>query len=146
MQGCGWICARLSETVPRRMSVESLIETAVERRGQAHQEIETLHLAALVDRLRLELRERMPTSVTGIQIDDLVRVVLLALPLLASKRISQIAQEDEPQSAAERQAGNAAALWATLHLGDDFGLGTLVDSPAVHELTRYAVEGRRKRE
>jgi hypothetical protein len=132
------------------MSVESLIETAVERRGQAHQEIETLHLAALVDRLRLELRERMPTSVTGIQIDDLVRVVLLALPLLASKRSSPIALENEPhlaaQLAAQRQAGNAAALWATLHLGDDFGLGTLVDSPAVHELTRYAVEGRSKSE
>ena len=142
----GWLCARLSETVPRRMSVESLIETAVERRDHAHQEIETLHLAALVDRLRLELRERLPTSVTGSQIDDLLRVVLLALPLLASKRISPIALENEPQRAAQRQAGNAAALWATLHLGDDFGLGTLVDSPAVHELTRYAVEGRSKNE
>ena len=144
----GWLCARFSETVPRRMSVEALIETAVERRDHAHQEIETLHLAALVDCLRLELRERLPSSVTGIQIDDLVRVVLLALPLLASKRVSPIALESGPSSvaqlAAQRLVGNAAALWATLHLGDDFGLGTLVDSPAVHKLTRYAVEDRSK--
>ena len=75
-------------------------------------------------------------------IEDLVRVVLLTLPLIASKRISPIAVETEPQSAAHRQVGNAAALWATLHLGDDFGLGTLAESPAVHELTRFAVEGR----
>ena len=138
----GWMCARLWEAVPRRLSLESLIESAVERRDQAHQQVESLHLAALIDRLRLELRDRLPTSVTGGQLEDLVRVVLLTLPLIASKRISAIAVEAEPLVAAERQVGNAVGLWATLHLGDDFALGNLADSPAVHELARYAVEGR----
>jgi hypothetical protein len=46
----------------------------------------------------------------------------------------------------ERHVGNAAALWATLHLGDDFALGSLQESQAVHELTRYAVDGRTNRE
>ncbi len=138
----GWICARLWEAVPRRLSLESLIETAVERRDQAHQQVEILHLAALVDRLRLELRARLPTSITGGQLEDLVRVVLLTLPLIASKRVSPIAVEPEPLSAAQQQVGNAVGMWATLHLGDDFGLGTLSESPAVLELARYAVEGR----
>lgn len=142
----GWMCARLSEAVPRRLSVDALIEEAIERRDRAHQQVESLHLLALVDQLRLELRERMPTSITGGQIDDLVRVVLLTMPLLASRRISPIAADADPIGTAQRQVGNAAALWATLHLGDDFALGGLSESPAVHELARYAVEGRAGRE
>jgi hypothetical protein len=142
----GWMCARLSEAVPRRLSVDSLIEEAIERRDHAHQQVESLHLLALVDQLRLELRERLPTSITGGQIDDLVRVVLLTMPLLASRRISPIAVDANPIGTAQRQVGNAAALWATLHLGDDFALGGLSESPAVHELARYAVEGRAGRE
>jgi hypothetical protein len=142
----GWLCARLSEAIPRRMSLESLIEAAVERREPANQQVEILHLAALIDQVRLELRERLPDSVSSAQLDDLVRVVLLALPLLASKRIAPIAVEPEPLSAAQRHVGNAAALWATLHLGDDFGLGSLAESSAVHDLARFAVEGRAVRE
>jgi len=142
----GWLCARLWETVPRRLSLESLVESAVERRAPANQQVEILHLVALIDQLRLELRGRLPDSITSGQLDDLVRVVLLTLPLMASNRIAPIAVESDPQSAAQRHVGNAAALWATLHLGDDFGLGTLVDSLAVHELARYAVEGRSIRE
>jgi hypothetical protein len=138
----GWLCARLPEAVPRRMSLEELIESAVERRDQANRQVESMHLAALIDRLRIELRARLPASVTGGQLDDLVRVVLLTLPLIASKRVSPIAFEAEPLAVAQRQVGNAAALWATLQLGDDFSLGTLSDSLAVQELARYAVEGR----
>lgn len=142
----GWLCARLHEAVPRRLSLDALIEAAVERREQANQQVESLHLAALVDQVRLMLRARLPVSITGGQLDDLVRVVLLTLPLLASKRISPIAVEQDPQIAAERHVGNAAALWATLHLGDDFGLGGLGDDPAIHDLARYAIEGRTNRE
>ena len=142
----GWLCARLSETVPRRLSIESVIEAASERHEQANQQVEVLHLVALVDQLRLDLRERLPLSVTGGQLDDLVRVVLLTLPLMASRRISPIAVETDPQTAAERHVGNAAALWATLHLGDDFALGSLSESPAVHELARFAISGRTNRE
>ena len=142
----GWLCARLSESVPRRLSIESVIEAASERHEPANQQVEILHLVALVDQLRLDLRERLPLSVTGGQLDDLVRVVLLTLPLMASRRISPIAVEIDPQTAAERHVGNAAALWATLHLGDDFSLGSLSESPAVHELARYAVSGRTNRE
>jgi tetratricopeptide (TPR) repeat protein len=142
----GWMCARLFEAIPRRMSVESLIEEAIERRDHAHLQVEALHLSALVDQLRIELRERLPTSITGGQIDDLVRVVLFTLPLLASRRISPVAAEDDPIATAKREVGNAAVLWAHLYLGDDFSLGSLSDSPAVSELARYAVEGRAGRD
>jgi tetratricopeptide (TPR) repeat protein len=141
----GWLCARLAESIPRRLSIEHIIESAIERRGQIHSQVESLHLAALIDQLRLELRARLPSSITGTQIDDLVRVVALTLPLIASPTIAPIAHEDDPQDAVTHQVGNAAALWATLHLGDDFGLGTLSEALAVQELTRYAVSLRHDR-
>jgi hypothetical protein len=141
----GWICARLAESIPRRLSIEQVIESAIERRDDVHSEIETMHLAALIDQLRIELRERLPSSVTGMQVDDVVRVVTLTLPLIASNTISPVAHEDNPHAAAIHQVGDAAALWATLHLGDDLGLGTLGDAMAVQKLARYAVSARHDR-
>jgi hypothetical protein len=56
-----------------------------------------------------------------------------------------LANEDNPHAAAIHQVGDAAALWATLHLGDDLGLGTLGDAMAVQKLARYAVSARHDR-
>jgi tetratricopeptide (TPR) repeat protein len=141
----GWLCARMAESIPRRLSIEQIIENAIERRDETHQQVEALHLMALIDQLRIELRERLPSSITGMQIDDMVRVIALTLPLIASNTVAPIAHEDDPQDAATHQVGNALALWATLHLGDDFGLGTIGDAQAVRELARYAVSIRHDR-
>ncbi len=142
----GWLCARLAESIPRRLSIEQVIEAAIERRPEAHTAVETMHLAALIDQLRIELRERLPKSITGMQVDDVVRVVALTLPLIASATISPVAHENNPHEAAMQHVGEAAVLWAKLHLGDDLGLGSLGDTQSVQELARFAVSARHDRE
>jgi tetratricopeptide (TPR) repeat protein len=129
-----WLAARLPEALPRRMSIDQLVDTAADRLpgDQARQ---ALRLAALVDQLRIELRERLPAEVVSGQVDDLALVVLLSLPLLVRRR-RPAGERDLDTSAA--QAGAAAALWAMLRWGQDHALSDLGAGMAVRDLVRFA--------
>lgn len=129
-----WLAARLPEALPRRMSITQLVDTAADRLPGDHA-VQALHLAALVDQLRLELRTRLPDEVTNGQVDDLALVVLLSLPLLVRRRRAAGERDLEVSG---RQAGVAAALWAMLRWGQDHGLVDLGDGEAVHDLVRFA--------
>jgi tetratricopeptide (TPR) repeat protein len=140
----GWMCAHVSEALSRKMSLEQVIEAVIERRGES--QTEALHLAALIDQLRIELRDYLPPSFHLSQIDDLVRVMALAVPLLASNTIAPIAHDNNPLHVAADEGCAAAELWALHALGSDFSLQQLNRSQAVLALARFAVNGRHDRD
>jgi tetratricopeptide (TPR) repeat protein len=128
----GWLCARLQESMQRRLPLPRLIEEICERRGGSDPEHAALQLTALIDCLRLELADSL-TEQAPSRIDDVVRVALLALPLHDRHRS---ARNLLPENVATH-ACDALMLWSTLALGPD-RLSRLPEGQALLALARFA--------
>ncbi len=134
----GWLCARLGEAIHRRLPVVELLDDIARRRFGEAGGVGGMTLAALVDQLRLDLQQIIGGTTSSLPIDDLVRVALLALPLLARSRHTPRGDGD-PADHLAQQAVTAMELWGTLVLDPGHRVAEIVGSAALRELARAAL-------
>jgi hypothetical protein len=143
----GWLGTKLKDTLARRVPVASLTAEIVEQHfGGAGNRDTVRQFLGHLDELRAELtnilslvtRDEPPTSaIIQRAANELVRIILLCLPLLPTHRLMH-AEHATAEDYADL-ALDACGVWSTLEHGHNHGLDLEALRPAVLAIAELAI-------